>query len=141
MSGWNILFFAFLVAAVLLGALFIQFDAPLVGSAGTPCREAMSSGGDDDTIPFSLVLLLIPALIRLFRNGLWFNWLEWVVLILAATPFFAFLILIPDCATIPANIAARNVPFLLILLTLLCLFATALRLSGPDQCRMRPPRR
>ncbi|OOY28314.1 hypothetical protein BMI90_06395 [Thioclava sp. L04-15] len=141
MSGWNIPFFLSLLSAMLLGLLFDSFDAPLIGSDGIACRELLSSGSDDDTIPAFLLLLSAPAMLRLFRNGLYFNWVEWMVLSLAIAPFVIYLVLIPDCAHLGTNIAARNIPLTLIALSLVSLIAIALRLSGPDQCRIRPPRR
>lgn len=134
MSGWNILFQAFALAAALLGLLFPEFHAPLLDSHRAPCTAQAQIGP-------SLGLLFAPMLVRFTRHTRHASPLEYVLLGLCLTPYLLGL-MIGECVSLPTSLAARNQPLTLTLLAILGTLATAARLGTDDACRLpKKPRK
>ncbi|MDD8023146.1 MAG: hypothetical protein PHX82_08575 [Paracoccaceae bacterium] len=118
--------------AAILGLLLPEFPTPLRAADGTPCPQAAQIGP-------TLALLFAPMLVRLTRHTRKATALEYVLLGLALTPFVLGLIL-GDCVSLQASLAARNTPLVLLIFAIVALVAVAARLGSDDACRL-PVRR
>jgi hypothetical protein len=126
-----------LACAGYIGLNWSSLSPGLSGGTGL-CRELQSSGGDDDTLIFIFSLLLIPALLRLFRWRRDFSRGEvWALTITSALVLMALLLASLDCADIFHTAFLRPDPALALALIALPLsWGSALFL----RFRAHPPR-
>lgn len=108
-----------LALTALCGALYATIGPGLLAADGvTICRDLQSSGSNDDIIPAFLVLLVIPAAVRvLFRHGSRAAW-ELPLFWLLSTPFLVLMFLITDCASLWVSIAHGHDIFAALMLLL-----------------------